>query len=263
MIIDAMRTIGPIRVRMWTLTVNPANFDSPEAAWEFVRDKRKLGELARAMGWKYYVWALEFHAEERKAGDRWPHWHIIVVHRSNVIPFESHARVKALWGIGRVEYSGRAEKDLRNHPEAAAWYVTKYLLKPDPAGVPKWVRARTRVPMIHASTRFGPLKEAPPVGPDEDSDDTRDRRPERPIGVALDGCAAGVSVLTEWREERIGFPKAHVTRRFVTGAGLPFRWFRRYVERVAPELVPKGKGSIFIPEGHPLCRRLRVVLSLV
>lgn len=263
LVINAMRTCGPVRVRMWTLTVDPSRFDSPEQAWEFVRDKRKLGELARAMGWSDYVWALEFHQGEGKAGDRWPHWHVMVVHRSTFIPFEPHARVQARWGIGLVRYSGHAEKTLRDSPEAAAAYVTKYLLKPDPAGVPEWVRARTRVPMIHASRSFGPLmpravNEAPDaVG------EGRDRRPERPIGVALDGCAEGVTVLSEHREERPGFPVPAVTRRFVDGSAIPFRWFRRYAQRVAPELVPKRGGSIFIPDHHLMRSRLRSVLLLV
>jgi hypothetical protein len=263
LIIGAMRTFGPVRVRMWTLTVDPKQFATPEEAWEFVRDRRKLGELARAMGWRYYVWALEFHKDEGKAGDRWPHWHVAVVHRSNRIPFEPHARVQSRWGIGAVFYSGDAEKKLRQAPEAAAYYVTKYLLKPDPAGVPKWVRARTRVPMIHASQGFGPLKAVPAVDAAEEPDDTTDRRPERSIGAALDDCGDALTVLSEWREERAHLPRPHVTRKFAGGAGMPFRWFRRYVERVAPELIPKGKGSIFVPSHHPLGWRLRTVLALV
>ena len=58
-------------VQMWTLTVDPKKYLSPEQAWEDVGEHRRIGELMRAMGVEFYAWVLEWH----KSG--WPHWHVI------------------------------------------------------------------------------------------------------------------------------------------------------------------------------------------
>lgn len=151
--------------RLWTLTVDPELFDSPEEAFRYVREKRCISELMRSLRkfdyiGKHYFAVIEYH----KNG--WPHWHFIVDAKALKIP---HEYVLERWGKFRpaeageprhadscdCEQCGCGTTAVRKRPAFggvnfaphqkfqngthAANYITKYLVKAPKEGYPDWV----------------------------------------------------------------------------------------------------------------------------
>lgn len=110
-------------VLMLTLTVDPAKFESPEAALRHVGEKRKISELIRALVRKgllknrEFTCTLEFHKPE-KGG--WPHWHILVESK-----FIDKHKLQNCWGLGHVWLSKHDFKSV----DHAINYATKYIVK--------------------------------------------------------------------------------------------------------------------------------------
>lgn len=139
-------------VQMWTLTIDPTLFGDEEEAYRYVRNKRAISELVRALKKaghlkteRYFVVA-EFH----KSG--WVHFHLLV--EASFIPFEL---VCEIWnrnrpadlappdgkrpGFGSVRFSvgkGSRKGEFVNFHHAAN-YVVKYLTKSPSDGWPDWV----------------------------------------------------------------------------------------------------------------------------
>ncbi|RMH61028.1 MAG: hypothetical protein D6685_09785, partial [Bacteroidetes bacterium] len=162
-------------VQMWTLTVDPSRYESPEAAWLDVCKNRRIARMAKAVGWRYWVVVLEWH----KTG--WPHWHLVrwePVGRGERI-YTPHAEVAKAWGVGHVLYTSRKPWV---RVDVAIKYATKYLVKPhgDPPG---WALDRANVRMISSSRAWGPLV-AQPGRWDVKADDAEDGGwIERPDGA--------------------------------------------------------------------------------
>lgn len=134
-------------VMMWTFTLDPELFETPEEAFRFVRHKRCISELMRTLrerGYLHsdrYFYVVEFQKESQQA-----HWHLLM--DATYIPKEV---VQEIWdrfrpksagpkpanrpGLGMVRYSAPRFKS-RVH---AANYATKYLTKPPRDGYPDWV----------------------------------------------------------------------------------------------------------------------------
>jgi hypothetical protein len=114
---------------MWTLTVSPDEFDSPEQAYLHVGKKRLIAELVRALHRKGWLDSVRFFYCLEFQENGWPHWHLVV--ETAFVPIEL---VRGLWNVGHVWYSDGNGAS----PEHAANYVTKYVAKPD-VGFPEWV----------------------------------------------------------------------------------------------------------------------------
>ena len=137
-------------VQLWTLTVNRDLYESPEAAYRDVGKKRRIGELMRAMGVRYYVVAVEWHSDP----DGWPHWHVLIWEPVKACYHDKH-KVQAQWGIGNVWYSGRYRNEdgsKRRKPRTingVVRYMVKYLVKEDGV-MPEWVGDAKRMQRIWA-----------------------------------------------------------------------------------------------------------------
>jgi len=134
------------RVQMWTLTVDPDLFDSPKAAYEYLKQERCVSNLMRSLRKigvlhsNRYFYAVEWHKNGHV------HFHLIL--DASFVPKE---KVQAIWDQFRPTWAGPktenrpgfgivrvSTRKLRNKRHAAS-YVTKYLIKPPENGYPEWV----------------------------------------------------------------------------------------------------------------------------
>ncbi|WP_145084814.1 rolling circle replication-associated protein [Anatilimnocola aggregata] len=139
---------------MVTLTVDPKLFGSPVEAYRYVREKRAIAELVRALKKaghlrsNRYFYVVEFH----KNG--WAHFHLLL--EAEFIPFKVLCQ---LWGRNRPKsapaWGHKYEESLAGvEPEFgtcrisvgkfsggahhAACYATKYMVKYPEHGFPQW-----------------------------------------------------------------------------------------------------------------------------
>ena len=246
-------------VQMWTLTLDQANYQAlgmgPAEAWDEVGQSRAIGELARAMGWKWYVVVLEWH------DSGWPHWHLIIWEPVNRI-YHSHERVTAVWKRGYTFYTSRHGKGPRRSSLPIQWavnYITKYLCKPhnDP---PAWAWTRAHIRTVWGSRAVGPLirpldGEAP--GPDENGADpveATDRPDARSNREAVDDCCGTVTVLRE-SVSAAGV----VSREYLGRLALPIRVARRLIKRMGEGTARVGRTSAEFYEHSATWRRLKSV----
>ena len=134
-------------LQMWTFTIDPLLFESPELAFEHVRKKRSLSELVRALKKRHHLISKRyFYVLEWQKITEMPHWHMLL--ETKHLPFEfacmvwNRNRPKELGppegerpGFGSVRFSAPI---FSNH-EHAANYATKYLIKHPDHGYPDWV----------------------------------------------------------------------------------------------------------------------------
>ncbi len=163
-------------VMMLTLTIDPDLFNTPNQAFLHIRQKRALSELVRALHKKKtlitrrYFYVIEWHKNE------WPHYHMLL--ESSRIPYEM---IIEFWGRNRPKTAGpvRAGRSPFGHilfsaprfknKSHAAFYATKYLIKPTDTNYPEWVLSfEGRIPAYGASK--GLLKEssASPKRPEDE-----------------------------------------------------------------------------------------------
>lgn len=104
--------------RLLTLTIDPAKYDSPRAAFEATA--KQVPELIRMLRTKFGPIEYLRVTEQTKKG--WPHYHLLV--RSAFIP---HTVVKTLW----MKLTGASIVDLRQVQKtfSAFQYLVKYLSK--------------------------------------------------------------------------------------------------------------------------------------
>ncbi|QDU58326.1 rolling circle replication-associated protein [Aeoliella mucimassa] len=131
---------------MVTCTVDPRNFDGPEQAFDYVREKglisRMVRELRRLYGEEvgHYFAVLELH----ESG--WPHWHVLI--DADFIPHDSVERAWNAAGPAREGHRFRMGMVKITKPRGfvskdhAANYSTKYLVKFPKGGYPDWVLKR-------------------------------------------------------------------------------------------------------------------------
>ncbi len=140
-----------------TLTVDPKNFNSPQDAHDYVKEKGFIRTLlTQYLNIKNWIWVLEF----QKSGN--PHWHILidVSHLKGNKPINLE-RVWRLWcykwKIGGVDLSkGKTVKT----SEHAIRYITKYLVKYPKEGFPAWFLKMKNVRMIQSSSNVGNITPA-------------------------------------------------------------------------------------------------------
>lgn len=153
---------------MLTLTIDPKLFESPEEAYWYVRDKRAITELVRALRKAGYLITGRFFYVVEWHKNGWPHFHLLVEARH--IPHKELAR---LWGrhrpktapkwrgsyarslkgqspeFGSVLFSKRAFKSAKH----AACYAIKYMIKQPEQGYPEWVMDSTRQIKLYSTSR--------------------------------------------------------------------------------------------------------------
>jgi hypothetical protein len=181
---------------LFTFTVDRTSFESPEAAYDYVREHKFLPRLMRRLGLPKWVSVLEF---QEQSGEGWPHWHFLVDSSScpsvwrngnsgavldrqqyaalpksekgkgwgfipHYIDFGKAIEIVKGWGISRhLRFSTSAEQRAASTAAHAIRYICKYLIKGSRRGVPPWVLQRSRVRFLAASRPIGRL-----VSPDPD-----------------------------------------------------------------------------------------------
>lgn len=136
-----------VSMQMWTFTIDPLLFASPQVAFEHVRNRRSISEFIRAV-YKagHLISKRYFYTLEWQKRTEMPHWHLLL--EAKRIPFEFACKV---WnrnrpknfpppsgnrpGFGSVRFS---KGDFAN-PLHAARYATKYVIKYPQHGFPDWV----------------------------------------------------------------------------------------------------------------------------
>jgi len=216
---------------MLTLTVDPKLFESPRSAFDYLKARRCVAELIRALSKSGHLRSRRFfYVVEWQTETLMPHFHVLV--ESSFIPFDD---LKRLWNRFRPKSAGppignapgfghvRISKRSFANPSHASRYACKYLTKPPKEGYPAWVL--NYVGQIKRfSTSRGLLKEADAVARE------RPRSPEH-----VDGCPC-----TDCKKKKR--PKSTVSDRVRTCGNVTM------LVRI-PELVGKD-GEIYL--GRPL-----------
>jgi hypothetical protein len=153
---------------MWTFTVDPTLFESPEAAFNYVRDHRCISNVMRELkrrrlvhSGRYFVVVEWQMGKEDEKGTEMAHWHLLA--DASFIPFQT---VCDLWnryrppaagpvegnrpGFGSVRFSA-PEFESALH---AARYACKYMIKHPEKGYPAWVMDRGDVHRYSTSRGF-------------------------------------------------------------------------------------------------------------
>ena len=132
---------------MWTFTIDPALFESPTKAYEYVKSKRCISNVMRRLRERGNLHSDKFFCiiEWQKKSEM-PHFHVLA--DASFIPFDE---VCELWnryrppeagpvqgdrpGFGSVRFSAPRFRSV----EHAARYACKYLIKHPEHGYPAWV----------------------------------------------------------------------------------------------------------------------------
>lgn len=143
------------RVYGITLTLDGTLFDSPEAAYRYVRESRCLALLVKELHarghlhTRAYFWVIEFQEDTKQA-----HWHLLV--DASFIPF---GEIVEIWSTFRPKSASAMPERVtaenykglppafgsvrftlqKSTPTTAAKYATKYLVKVPSYGFPDWV----------------------------------------------------------------------------------------------------------------------------
>ena len=239
-------------VQMWTFTVDPENFESPQAALEHFRSQRVVSSVVRslrkcgALKDRHYFVVVEW----QKNG--WPHWHLlwnayrvdfwtVLKYYNRFVPEavverlrrEYHAYgwprdevVKLLRaGLGSVCFTkggSSAKRGSFDGSSHAINYATKYICKLPADGFPDWVmRSRKNIPRYSSSRGFFLDTENRSQSQKGDGDsDESDQRPERPtIADRVKSCRRQAVIVVTQIIEVDGVQTRY--RRFVGCTALP------------------------------------------
>lgn len=146
--------------QMWTFSIDPELFDSPEAAYLHVRESRVFSLLMRELRRQGHVDSPEYFVVLEFQKNGWPHWHLLLdgafVPWSRVVQLWNRhvpeGRVASRCGLGSVFYT---KKGKFKSAENAVNYVTKYVIKNPQEGWPDWLLdSRHNVPRYSASRGF-------------------------------------------------------------------------------------------------------------
>jgi hypothetical protein len=159
------------RARLFTLTIDPKNFESGQQAYEIIEKKQQyIKRLLRLIGFKKAFKVLSFHKAKasRPDGNEWPHWHI-VVDMADVKKVD----LKQVWALWRDKWKvGGLDLQLnRNCRNAAAAvnYAISYCQHQSGA-VAEWVKDCQRAPRAYEV--YGELRKAISEYENPKSDDT-------------------------------------------------------------------------------------------
>lgn len=194
------------KLTMWTLTIDPKLFASPEAAYRYCREKRVISrwvaKLFKAghLESKHYFCAIEWQQNTEMV-----HFHVLL--NAHFIPWDVGIRA---WGSFRPKDAG--EWDSVAGPEFGSCqfsdgaraagsatyflnYVTKYILKMPSYGFPAWVmNSRMNIPRYQCSRGFWLDKAAPSREPE-----TKRPRVAKTIAERVAACRQKAVVLQKVR----------------------------------------------------------------
>jgi len=194
---------------MLTLTVDQELFGTPAQAYWYVKDRRALSELVRALAKRKYLVSRRYFCvlEWHKKG--WAHFHVLV--EAKRIPFVALCQ---LWGrnrpvdapawngtyangveglkgcspeFGSVRISGGKRSERFGSATHAANYVLKYMLKQPEVGYPRWV-----IEELNAGRQIRRYDKSKGLWPSDRKSKVADDRPEAPTVVdneRLDGIS--------------------------------------------------------------------------
>jgi len=168
---------------MLTLTIDPALFESPEAAYRYARERRVISRLMQDLHRAGHLHSRRYFAVvEWQKDTEMIHFHVLI--DATRVP---KAAIDAAWSKNRPASAGPREPNrpafgmtrfscrrFKGGPEHAACYATKYLLKVPDHGWPAWVLAagkEYRIPRYQTSRGFWPAEHhdqdvpAVPAGP--------------------------------------------------------------------------------------------------
>lgn len=159
-------------LQMWTLTIDPQLFESPEAAYRYCREKRVIGEMVRFLDEKGVLHSKRyFVAVEWQQGTEMVHYHLLL--DASYVPWElmrdrwNRFRPKEAGPLpvdsvrpafGSIRYSAPKFADSKH----AANYATKYVIKTPEYGFPDWVLDyEGKIHRYHVSKGFFPRPSKP------------------------------------------------------------------------------------------------------
>lgn len=208
--------------RLFTFTCDPKNFESPESAYRFVREKKFIPIMMRLLG--VVRWVCVFEVQR----NGFPHWHLLAdisglpdrwVKRSgddwvfsktkapgfhfikNFVDLSRVHRLWSSWGIGSQVNLSRVKGV--SSPAHAVNYITKYLVKPPKSSWPDWLLKETKLRIISASRAVGSLGLSGPSCEasdcDDDSSDFEDKsiREYKPHYLRVASCGLQIDIFDQ------------------------------------------------------------------
>lgn len=155
-----------------TLTLDPELFESPRAAWDYVRAERLITNLVARLHRAGYLHSRAWFAVVEWQKNGMPHWHLVL--DATYIPFE---RVTAIWdsyrpswagprvgvrpGLGSCRFTKLTKGPAQDRIAHAINYLSKYLTKWPEEGFPDWVLDESRVRRFSTSRGFWGTPPAP------------------------------------------------------------------------------------------------------
>jgi len=135
-------------IQMWTFTIDPKLFDSPEQAFRYAKQRRAVSRTINRLHALGYLESNRWFCVVEWQKNGMPHFHVLL--DSVSIPFNI---VCDIWNAFRPDWAGPVQgtrpgfgsirfSALQHNfdgPEHAAFYACKYLTKHPKCGYPSWV----------------------------------------------------------------------------------------------------------------------------
>lgn len=179
-------------VQMWTLTIDPTLFESPQKAFEYLKEKRCVARLIRRLRKLGVLHSKRFFAviEWHKSG--YAHFHVLLDST-----FIEKKTVQRIWDSFRPAWAGPKPKDRPGFGFVgftkrkgfaskchAARYATKYLMKSPHDGYPEWVLDyRGQVHRYSISHGFWSNKECSEADPSSQAEESQVQKRLKPKAV--------------------------------------------------------------------------------
>jgi len=209
--------------RLYTITINPAWFESPEDAYDHVMGEKFIARLlTKEMGVDVWVWVLEVQK------NAWPHWHILIdigelpekwYNRSLQISQDAEPSDKTGWHyhphffdlkkvhrlLRKWRIGEQCELSLKRgkfcDASHAINYITKYLVKmPPQERFPAWMSGKRRIRFYQPSRKVGSLlEEGKKVEKKEEGSQTE--RKERAPAARVAECGKKMAFIVFDEEE--------------------------------------------------------------
>ena len=93
------------KLQMWTLTLDPTLFETPEAAYHYCREKRVVSRLVRFLRQRGYLLSRHYFVAVEWQKNGMVHYHLLV--EAQFIPFDV---VADLWGRFRPHRRGSGRR---------------------------------------------------------------------------------------------------------------------------------------------------------